>query len=205
MDCRQTPISCHLDLRCPGCQDCMKWTSVFINHPGYDAFVEHLNRPWHDVPEEGTQRRTARDETKEPHLDLWIFFYLFFFTFSHFKTFSSFKSKLCSVGNIHTCWKKKKHCESQMSLKSVCCSSFQSFFPGNLDIFYALMQQMRSPRMVRNNCSVRVFLIGQLSMKGSKRYPVFPWVTMAGKTVTSLSQGPFWNFFFCFSTSSEQF
>lgn len=200
MDCRQTPISCHLDLRCPGCQDCMKWTSVFINHPSYDAFVEHLNRPWHGVPEEGTQRRTARDETKEPHLDLWFFFYLFFFTFSHFKTFSSFKSKLCSVGNIHTRWKKK------MSLKTVCCSSFQSFFLGNLDIFYALMQQMRSPRMVRNNCSVRVFLIGQLSVKGNKRYPVFPWVTMADKTWQAPHRAHSEiKLFFCFLTSSEQF
>lgn len=161
----------------------MKWTSVFIIHPGYDAFLEHLNRPWHGVPEEGTQRRTARDKTKEPHLDLWIFFYSFFFTFSHFKTFSSFKSKLCSVGDIHTSWKKKKvFVNLRCHWKQFAVHPFKvSFY---LDILYSLMQQMRSPRMVQNNHSVRVFIIGQLSMRESKRYPVFLWRVT---TVTSPS------------------
>lgn len=44
--------------------------------------------------------------------------------------------------------------------------------------------------MVQNNCSVRVFLTGQLSMKESKRYPVFPWVTMAGKNDDKPLTGP---------------
>lgn len=52
------------------------------------------------------------------------------------------------------------------------------------------MQQMRSPRMVQNSCSVRVFLTGQLSMKESKRYPVFPWVTMVGKNDDKPLTGP---------------
>lgn len=113
--------------------------------------------------------------------------FIFVFTFVILKHFLLSKVNCVQLETFIQAERKRKHCESQISLKTVCCSSFL----GNLDIFYALMQQMRSPRMVQNNCSVRVFLIGQLSMKERKRYPVFPWVKWRVKTVTSPSQGPY--------------